>query len=253
MLLPKVGGIIGNKRYPGDFIHQNLMIQSNIINACIKNNVERHVFLGSCCIYPKFCNQPMQEDYLLSGELEPTNQPYAVAKIAGIVSCQSIYEQYGLKSVCPMPINLFGPGDNLDPDNSHIIPGLMRRFHYAKINNDKQSVIWGSGKALREYMHVDDCADAILFLTEKYDNGEIVNIAPGKELSTRETAEVIADVVGFKGELIQDTSKPDGTARKLADPSKIQSLGWKPKIDFYDGLRETYEDFKKEIISSKWS
>ena len=195
----------------------------------------------------------MREDYLLTGGLEPTNRSYAVAKIAGIVSCQALYEQYGLKSVCPMPINLFGTGDNLDPENSHIIPGLMRRLHFAKLENKAESIIWGSGKVRREYMHVDDCADGILFLTNKFDNGEMVNVAPGTELTTRETAEAIAQVVGYNGKLIQDTSKPDGTERKKADSSKISSLGWKPKLDFYDSLASTYEDFKKEIISSRWN
>jgi len=249
----KVGGIVGNANFPGDFILQNLSIQNNIILACLKNNVERHIFLGSCCIYPKFCDQPMKEEYLLTGELESTNRSYAIAKIAGIVSCQALFEQYGLKSVCPMPINLFGKGDNLDPENSHIIPGLMRRFHFSKLNNKSESFVWGSGKVLREYMHVDDCADGILFLSDKFDNGEIINIAPGKELTTRETAEAVAEVVGYKGKLIQDTSKPDGTMRKFACSEKISNLGWKPKLDFYDALRLTYEDFKREIISPRWN
>ncbi len=248
----KVGGIVGNANYPGDFILQNLAIQNNLVNACLNNNVDRYVFLGSCCIYPKFCDQPMREEYLLTGELEPTNRSYAVAKIAGIVTCQALHEQYGLKSVCPMPINLFGKGDNLDPVNSHVIPGLMRRFHFAKLNNDVESVIWGSGKVMREYMHVDDCADGILFLSDKFDNGEIVNIAPGTELSTRETAKAVAKVVGYTGKLTQDISKPDGTMRKLADHKKISALGWKPKLDFFDSLTETYEDFKKEIVTNKW-
>jgi GDP-L-fucose synthase len=249
----KVGGIVGNANMPGDFIIQNLMIQNNLINACLNFNIDRYIFLGSCCIYPKFCNQPMREDYLLSGELEPTNRSYAVAKIAGIVSCQALYEQYGLKSVCPMPINLFGKGDNLDPENSHIIPGLMRRFHFAKLEQRSESIIWGSGKVKREYMNVDDCADGILFVTEKFDNGEMINIAPGTELTTRETAESIAKVVGYSGKLTQDTSKPDGTMRKLADHNKISSLGWKPQKDFYDSLEETYEDFKIEIKSDRWN
>lgn len=248
----KVGGIVGNASYPGDFILQNLAIQNNIVQACLNSNVERYIFLGSCCIYPKHCEQPMREDSLLTGELEPTNRSYAVAKIAGIVTCQALNEQYGLKSVCPMPINLFGRGDNLDPLNSHIIPGLMRRFHFAKINNEPQSVIWGSGEVLREYMHVDDCADGILFLSDKFDNGEMVNVAPGTELTTRATAEAVANVVGYDGALIQDTSKPDGTMRKLADHTKISKLGWSPKLNFYDALTDTYEHFKAEITSDRW-
>ena len=249
----KVGGIMGNKNFPADFIIDNLSIQNNILNACIKNNISKYIFLGSCCIYPKFCEQPMQEKHLLTGELEPTNEPYAVAKIAGIISCQAAYKQYGLKSICPMPINLYGTGDNLHPENSHIIPGLMRRIHFAKQNNDSKCTVWGSGKVLREYMHVDDCADGIIFLNDKFEKGEIVNIAPGTELSTRETAEKIAEVVGFEGKLVQDTTKPDGTMRKLASSSIMNDLGWKPSIDFEDGLKKTYEEFKKEIQTEKWS
>jgi GDP-L-fucose synthase len=243
----KVGGILGNANYPADFVIENLAIQNNLAMACLDTNVSRYVFLGSCCIYPKFCGQPMREEDLLTGELEPTNRSYAIAKIAGIVSAQALYEQYGLKSVCPMPINLFGQGDNWDPTNSHIIPGLMRRFHFAKLAGENESVIWGSGKVKREYMHVDDCADAIVFLTDKFDAGEMVNIAPGKELTTRETAEIIAEVVGYKGRLVQDLSKPDGTARKLADPSKITKLGWQPQLDFKTALKETYEKFKWDL------
>ena len=240
----KVGGIVGNANYPADFVLQNLAIQNNVASACLSTDVDRYVFLGSCCIYPKFCPQPMKEEYLLTGELEPTNRSYAVAKIAGIVTAQALNEQYGLKSVCPMPINLFGEGDNWDPVNSHIIPGLMRRFHFAKIAGETESVIWGSGKVQREYMHVDDCADAIIFLTDKFDAGEMVNVAPGKELTTRETAKLVAEVVGYDGKLVQDTSKPDGTARKLADSSKIKALGWQPKLDFKEALEDTYEKFK---------
>ena len=240
----RVGGILGNANYPADFVLENLAIQNNIATACLSTGVDRYVFLGSCCIYPKFCAQPMREEYLLTGELEPTNRSYAVAKIAGIVTAQAINEQYGLKSVCPMPINLFGEGDNWDPVNSHIIPGLMRRFHFAKNAGETESVIWGSGNVKREYMHVDDCADAIVFLTDKFDAGEMVNVAPGTELTTRETANLVAEVVGYQGKLIQDTSKPDGTARKLADSSKIKALGWQPKLDFKEALEDTYAKFK---------
>ncbi len=248
----KVGGIVGNASYPGDFIHQNLMIQTNLLDASIRSEIDRFIFLGSCCIYPKFCDQPMKEEYLLTGDLEPTDEPYAIGKIAGIISCQALYQQYGLKSVCPMPINLFGKGDNLHPENSHIIPGLMRRLHFAKINEEETTIVWGSGIVKREYMHVDDCAEAIVFVSDKFDNGEIINIAPGTELTTRETAEVIADVVGYKGKLVQDTTKPDGTMRKLACSKKIKSLGWEPKLDFYEALTVTYEDFKEEILSGRW-
>ena len=248
----KVGGIVGNASYSGDFIHQNLMIQTNLLDASIRSEIDRFIFLGSCCIYPKFCDQPMKEEYLLTGDLEPTDEPYAIGKIAGIISCQALYQQYGLKSVCPMPINLFGKGDNLHPENSHIIAGLMRRLHFAKINEEETTIVWGSGVVKREYMHVDDCAEAIVFVSDKFDNGEIINIAPGTELTTRETAEVIADVVGYKGKLVQDTTKPDGTMRKLACSKKIKSLGWEPKLDFYEALTVTYEDFKEEILSGRW-
>ena len=248
----KVGGIVGNASYPGDFIHQNLMIQTNLLDASIRSEIDRFIFLGSCCIYPKFCSQPMKEEYLLTGDLEPTDEPYAVGKIAGIISCQALYQQYGLKSVCPMPINLFGKGDNLHPENSHVIAGLMRRLHFAKINGEETTIVWGSGKVKREYMHIDDCAEGIVFVSDKFDNGEIINIAPGTELTTRETAKVIADVVGYKGKLVQDTTKPDGTMRKLACSEKIKSLGWEPKLDFYEALTVTFEDFKEEILSGRW-
>lgn len=242
----KVGGIIGNASYPADFIIQNTSIQNNIIDACIKHSIDRYIFLGSCCIYPKFCEQPMKESYLLTGELEPTNRPYAVAKISGIVACQSAYEQYGLKSVCPMPINLFGKGDNYHPTDSHIIPGLMRRFHEAKQKREKESIVWGSGNVKREFMHVDDCAEGIIFISDKFEKGEMINIAPGTELTTRETAKAIAKVVGFEGKLVQDTSMPDGTMRKYACSEKMRNLGWKPKKDFIEALHETYECFKEE-------
>ena len=248
----KVGGIVGNASYPGDFIHQNLMIQTNLLDASIRSEIDRFIFLGSCCIYPKFCDQPMKEEYLLTGDLEPTDEPYAIGKIAGIISCQALYQQYGLKSVCPMPINLFGKGDNLHPENSHIIAGLMRRLHFAKINEEETTMVWGSGKVKREYMHIDDCAEGIVFVSDKFDNGEIINIAPGTELTTRETAKVIADVVGYKGILVQDTTKPDGTMRKLACSEKMRTLGWEPKLDFYEALTVTYEDFKEEILSGRW-
>ena len=241
---------MGNDSFPADFIIDNITIQNNLERACLAAGVEKYVFLGSCCIYPKFCEQPMQEGSLLTGALEPTNTPYAVAKIAGIISCQSLSKQYGLKTVCPMPINLFGPGDNWHPTNSHIIPGLMRRLHFAKLNNDAKAVIWGSGNVRREYLHVDDCADAIIFLSDKFEQGEIINIGPGTELTTRETAETIAKVVGYKGELIQDTTRPDGTERKLADSSIIKNLGWHPKIDFIDALTDTYEHFKNDLAKN---
>ena len=243
----KVGGIVGNASFPADYILDNLTIQTNLINASLKNSIDRFVFLGSCCIYPKNCPQPMREDHLLTDVLEPTNTPYAVSKIAGIVSCGAAFEQYGMKSVCPMPINLFGPGDNLDPESSHVVPGLMRRLHFAKVNGEKRTTVWGSGLAKREYMHVDDCAEGVVFVSDKIDDGSLVNIAPGTELTTRQTAEAIAEIVGYEGELEQDTTKPDGTMRKLASSERIEELGWKPRIDFFEGLRETYDAFKEEL------
>ena len=244
----KVGGIIGNRDHPGDYILQNLLIQNNLFQASLKHSVNRFVFLGSSCIYPKNCSQPMKEEYILSGLLEPTNEAYAVAKIAGIITAKGLSTQYKMKSVCPMPTNLYGPGDNWHPENSHVIPGLMRRFHFAKINNEPSVYVWGSGKVKREFMHVDDCANAIIFITDKFDNGNIVNIAPGEETTTREIAEIIAKVVGYNGKLIQDTSKPDGTHRKLLSSEIMHNLGgWKPRIKMINGLKKTYQDFKLSI------
>jgi GDP-L-fucose synthase len=243
----KVGGIVGNQEMPGDFIHQNILIQSNIIDACLKNNIERHIFLGSCCIYPKFCDQPMKEDFLLTGELEPTNEPYAVAKISGIISCQALHKQYKLKSVCPMPINLYGPGDNFHPEHSHVIPGLMRRIHEAKVTGIDEVTVWGTGEVKREYMHVDDCASGIIYVADLFEAGEMINIAPGTELTTRQTAELISEVVGYKGKLVQDLSKPDGTPRKYACSERIKQAGWKPSIDLKEGLQETYQWYLENV------
>ena len=247
----KVGGIVGNQEMPGDFIHQNILIQSNIIDACLKNNVERHIFLGSCCIYPKFCDQPMKEDFLLTGELEPTNEPYAVAKIIGIISCQALHKQYKLKSVCPMPINLYGPGDNFHPEHSHVIPGLMRRIHEAKVSGIDEVTVWGTGEVKREYMHVDDCASGIIYVADLFEAGEMINIAPGTELTTRQTAELISEVVGYKGKLVQDLSKPDGTPRKYACSERIKQAGWKPSIDLKEGLQETYQWYLENVAEKK--
>jgi GDP-L-fucose synthase len=243
----KVGGIVGNQEMPGDFIHQNILIQSNIIDACLKNNIERHIFLGSCCIYPKFCDQPMKEDFLLTGELEPTNEPYAVAKISGIISCQALHKQYKLKSVCPMPINLYGPGDNFHPEHSHVIPGLMRRIHEAKVTGIDEVTVWGTGEVKREYMHVDDCASGIIYVADLFEAGEMINIAPGTELTTRQTAELISEVVGYKGKLVQDLSKPDGTPRKYACSERIKQAGWKPSIDLKEGLQDTYQWYLENV------
>ena len=238
----KVGGIYANEKFPAMFIYDNLKIQTNLVHFSKKYEVGKVIFLSSCCIYPKNCKQPMNEDYILSGKLEPTNESYAIAKIAGISLCKSYYQQYGLNSFCPMPINLYGPYDNFDPLNSHIIAGLINRIHNAKIKNEETCTVWGSGKVKREFMHVDDCVKGILYVNELINDGSIINIAPGKELTTFETAENISEIIGYKGNLILDKSKPDGTPRKFADSSKIKNLGWiGPKVDFKKGLHDMYK------------
>lgn len=237
----KVGGIFGNQSYPTEFLLENLKIQNNLLESSQKFGVEKIIFLASCCIYPKLCKQPMKESYLLTGPLEKTNEPYAIAKISGILLAQSMSQNNNFKAFCPMPINLYGPEDNFHPDYSHIIPGLIVRMHNAKKNGDKEFKVWGSGKVMREFMHVDDCVDGILFSQDHFHNGEIVNIAPGYELTTRQTAERIKEIIGYQGRLIQDHEKPDGTPRKLADSSILEDLGWKPTIDFKTGLEKTIE------------
>lgn len=236
----KVGGILANDEYPADFISDNLRIQTNLIHLSHKFKIKKIIFIASCCIYPKNCPQPMKENDLLTGKLEPSNEGYAIAKIAGIKMCQSYHKQYGLKSFCPMPINLYGPYDNFHPENSHIIPGLINRLHKAKLNGDKFTTVWGTGVPKREFMHVDDCADGILFANKFVEDGSIMNIGPGKELSTLETAITVSKTVGFNGQIILDKTKLDGTMRKKAEASKISNLGWSPKISFEDGLKETY-------------
>ncbi len=236
----KVGGIHANDEYPADFISDNLRIQTNLIHLSHKFKIKKIIFIASCCIYPRECPQPMKESDLLTGKLESSNEGYAIAKIAGIKMCQSYYKQYGLKSFCPMPINLYGPHDNFHPENSHIIPGLINRLHKAKLNKDKLTTVWGTGVPKREFMHVDDCADGILFANKFINDGSIINIGPGKELSTLETARAVSKTVGFNGEIVLDKTKLDGTMRKKAETSKISSLGWSPKISFEKGLNETY-------------
>ena len=243
----KVGGISANHNYPADFISDNLRIQTNLIHLSHKYNIKKIIFIASCCIYPKECSQPMKEEDLLTGPLEPSNEGYALAKIAGIKMCQTYYKQYGLKSFCPMPINLYGPYDNFHPENSHIIPGLINRLHQAKINKDHKTTVWGTGKPKREFMHVDDCAEGILFANNFVNDGSIINIGPGKELTTFETAKKIANIVGYEGEILLDKSKLDGTMRKKADNTKITKLGWSPKISFTDGLEETYSWYLENV------
>ena len=244
----KVGGIYANNTYPVDFLLYNLQIQNNIIEASYTYNVEKLMFLGSSCIYPKECPQPIKEEYLLSGYLESTNQPYALAKITGIELCEAYNRQYGTNYISVMPCNLYGINDNYHVENAHVIPMLIRRFHEAKINNLKETVIWGSGTPLREFMYSDDLAEACIYLMENKnakDIGKFINIGSGKEVTIKELAELIKKVVGFTGEIKLDSSKPDGTMRKLLDVSKINSLGWKYKTELEDGLKIAYEDFLK--------
>ncbi|MCZ9852328.1 GDP-L-fucose synthase family protein [Brachyspira hyodysenteriae] len=244
----KVGGIYANNTYPVDFLLYNLQIQNNIIEASHKYNVEKLMFLGSSCIYPKECPQPIKEEYLLSGYLESTNRPYALAKIAGIELCDAYNRQYNTDYIAVMPCNLYGINDNYHPENAHVIPMLIRRFHEAKINNLKETTIWGSGTPLREFMFSDDLAEACLYLMENKsseDIGKFINIGSGKEVTIKELAELIKKVVGFEGEIKLDSSKPDGTMRKLLDVSKINSLGWKYRIELEEGLKIAYNDFLK--------
>jgi GDP-L-fucose synthase len=236
----KVGGIHANNVYPADFLSENLQIQVNLIDAANEVNVDKFVFLGSSCIYPKFAAQPIREDSLLTGALEPTNDAYAIAKIAGVMQIQASRRQFDRHWISAMPTNLYGPGDNFHPENSHVLPGLMRRIHEAKLANDPEVVIWGSGKPLREFLFVDDLADAIIFLINHYDAPDPINVGVGADISIREVAELIAQVVGYQGILIQDTAKPDGTPRKLLDVSQLNLLGWKAKTGLKEGLEKTY-------------
>lgn len=238
----KVGGIHANNTYPAQFIYENLMMQSNIIHSSWKTGVTKLLFLGSSCIYPKFAPQPMREEHLLSGELEPTNEPYAVAKIAGIKTCQAYNRQYGTRFISVMPTNLYGPGDNFDLENSHVMPAMIRKFHEAKLSGGSVT-LWGTGSAMREFLHVDDLASACIFLMHHYEENQFVNIGTGKDITIRELAELVRQAVGFEGEVRWDTDKPDGTPRKLLDVSRLTALGWTPGITLKDGIRQTYEWF----------
>jgi len=239
----KVGGIHANDTYPADFIRDNLQIQTNVIDAAYRNNAKKLLFLGSSCIYPKFAPQPMKEEHLLTGELEPTNEWYAIAKIAGIKMCQAYKKQYGFNAISIMPTNLYGPGDNFHLENSHVMPALIRKFHDAKIKDLSQVEVWGTGSPKREFLHVDDMADASVYLMSNYDGLDIVNIGVGEDISIKELAELIREVVGYQGELYFDTTKPDGTPRKLLDVSKLKSLGWSAKVSLFDGVSSTYQWF----------
>lgn len=242
----KVGGINANNSYPADFAYENLIIQCNVIKACHDFKVKKLMFLGSSCIYPKNCSQPIKEEYLLSGYLEPTNEAYAIAKIAGLKMCQYYNKQYGTNYISVMPTNLYGPNDNYDLENSHVLPALLRKFHEAKINNMPQVEIWGTGTPLREFLHVDDMADACIFLMESYEGNEFFNVGTGKELTINELAEMIKGIVGYEGEIVFNTSKPDGTPRKLLDVSKLNKLGWQYKIRLEEGIKATYEKYASD-------
>jgi GDP-L-fucose synthase len=239
----KVGGILSNNTYPAQFIYSNLAIQTNVIQACYMYKVKKLLFLGSSCIYPKFAPQPIPEDALLSGKLEPTNQAYAIAKIAGIIMCQSYNQEYNTNFISVMPTNLYGPNDHYDLYNSHVLPALIRKIHEAKKNNSEFVEIWGTGRVKREFLYVDDLAEACVFLMNNYNESEIVNIGTGIDVSIKELAQIIKDIVDFKGEFHFDTSKPDGTPRKLLNVNKINKLGWKAKTDLRTGIELTYKDF----------
>ena len=246
----KVGGIHANNTYPADFIYSNLMIECNLIHGAYQHGVKKLLFLGSTCIYPKLAPQPMKEEHLLTGPLEPTNEPYAVAKIAGIKMCSAYNRQYGTNFMSVMPTNLYGPNDNYHPQDSHVLPALIRRMHEAKERGDKQATVWGTGNARREFMASDDMADACLFLMERFDAkdlGEFINIGVGCDMTIREVVEVVARVVGFEGELVFDTSKPDGAPRKFIDSARLTALGWQPKTGFEEGLRAAYQDFLRQL------
>jgi len=258
----KVGGILANNTYPAEFIYQNLLIESNVIHSAYVSGVKKLLFLGSSCIYPRDCPQPTKEEYLLSGKLEPTNEPYAISKIAGIKMCQSYNRQYGTRFISVMPTNLYGPGDNFNLETSHVLPALIRKFHEAKIRGQRSEVggsegnersstgsfvtIWGTGTPRREFLHVDDLADACAFLMNHYDDSEIINIGVGKDISVSELADLIKRIVAFKGPIHYDRSKPDGTPRKLLDVNKLKALGWQPKISLRQGIEMTYRWYAKE-------
>src|SRR5258706_1487446 len=243
----KVGGILANNTYRGEFIYDNLMIQTNIIHAAFMHNVKKLLFLGSSCIYPKFAAQPIKEEALLSAALEPTNEPYAIAKIAGIKMCQSYRQQYGSNFICLMPTNLYGPNDNYDQMNSHVLPALIQKFYEAKAHDRETVEIWGSGTPKREFLHVDDLADACLFLMENYDSDEIINVSTGVDISIKDLALLIKHCSDFNGDLYFNTEYPDGTPQKLLDTAKINSLGWSPKIDLQEGIKEVCMEYEKEL------
>lgn len=247
----RVGGILANSTWPADFIRVNLLIQTNVIDAAYRFGTRKLLFLGSSCIYPKEARQPIREEYLLSGKLEPTNEAYAVSKIAGIAMCQAYRRQFGFSSICLMPTNLYGPGDNFDLFGSHVLAALIRKFHEAKEEGRDEVIVWGSGKPRREFMHVDDLTDACIFLMGCYDSEEVINVGVGKDISIRELADLIKEVVGFEGKVVFDSSKPDGVMRKCLDVSKLHSMGWRARIGLEQGVRETYRWFLEHRASGE--
>jgi len=251
LVAAKVGGILANNTYPATFIYENLLIESNVIHSAYAAGTKKLLFLGSSCIYPRDCAQPMKEEYLLSGKLEPTNEPYAIAKIAGIRMCQSYNRQYGTKFVSVMPTNVYGPEDNFDLETSHALPALIRKFHDAKMEGNNVVTVWGSGTPRREFLHVDDLADACLFIMKHYDENEMINIGVGKDITISELSALIRQIVEFNGEIRYDNSKPDGTPRKLLDVSRLDALGWQPKIPLREGIEMTYRWYVEEEMPKR--
>jgi GDP-L-fucose synthase len=240
----KVGGIMANDTYRGEFLYDNLMIQSNVIHAAFLNKVSKLMFLGSSCIYPKLAPQPLKEEYLLTGLLESTNEPYAIAKIAGIKMCDAYRSQYGCNFISVMPTNLYGPNDNYDPQNSHVLPALIRKFHEATLEGAESVTLWGTGKPRREFLHADDLADACIYLMKTYDESGLINIGTGEDIEIGELAAMVGRVTGFKGKIVHDLTKPDGTPRKLMDVSKLHNFGWRHRIDLEEGIRMVYEEYR---------
>ena len=251
MAAARVGGINANNTRPAEFIRDNLLIQDNVIDSAYRAGTQKFVFLGSSCIYPKLSPQPIKEEYLLTGALEPTNEWYAIAKIAGLKMCQAYRRQYGFNAISLMPTNLYGPGDNFDLQNSHVLPALIRRFHEATLRGDPTMSIWGTGTPRREFLHVDDLADAVIYLMLGYESEQIINVGWGEDVTIRELAEMIAKTSGFQGRLVFDSTKPDGTPQKLLDTSRLTDLGWKPKITLQTGIEQTYEWFKRHVSEAR--
>lgn len=246
----KVGGIVANNTYRAEFIYENIMIQSNVIHQSYVNGVNKLMFLGSSCIYPKMAPQPLKEEYMLTGPLEDTNEPYAIAKIAGIKMCDAYRSQYGCNFISVMPTNLYGPNDNYDLQKSHVLPALLRKFHEARVNNEPSVTVWGSGQPRREFLHADDLAEACYYLMQNYNESGLVNIGVGEDISIADLAGLVKKITGFEGQIVWDTSKPDGTPRKLMDVTKLHSFGWKAKIELEEGIRKVYEEKFEEKVAN---